>query len=303
MEQLQVVNHEKLDGVLLLHAPGPGAQLQNREAGGIIDEQGRVGKLAGGVSQQRKIALDQEAFANVAEVDASAGAQHAENERFSGHFQAENPDGEFFVHRDVIGDVHGERGFAKAGPGGDDDHFTGMEATGHFVQIGEASTDAGQFTLAGMEILDGVDGLLDQFLDGEGVYLDAGLTDVENFAFDLVHGGIDFAFMIVKAGDNFSAGADHFSQQIFLLHDLEVISKVGGGGDHVRERGEVAEAASLIEKLLGFEPLLEGDEVDRFAMIVHFLERAEDGLVAQVIEDFGANFEFLDRFAHAVIGR
>ena len=43
--------------------------------------------------------------------------------------------------------------------------------------------------------------------------------------------------------------------------------------------------------------------LDRLALVVHLGQRAEDGLVPQVVEDFVAAFEFLDAFAHAFVGR
>ena len=92
--------------------------------------------------------------------------------------------------------------------------------------------------------------------------------------------------MVVEAADDFGAGPDHFSQEIFFLHDFEIIGKVRRRWDHIGERGEVAEAACLVEELLGLEPLLERDHVDGLAVIVHLLQRAEDGLVAQIIKNF-----------------
>ena len=43
---------------------------------------------------------------------------------------------------DVLDDVHGEGGFAHAGPGGDDDHFAVLQAVEHVVELEEAGFDA-----------------------------------------------------------------------------------------------------------------------------------------------------------------
>ena len=145
-------------------------------------------------------------------------------------------------------------------------------------------------------------GLLDQVFDRVGVGLHARFADVQDVALDLVHQRIDLALVIIDAADHLGADADHLPQQIFLLHDVEVIAEVGGGGDGVRERREVGNAADLFEELLILEPLLEGDHVNGFAFVIHLRQGGEDRLMAQVVEDFRPAFEFLDAFPHALVG-
>ena len=55
MEQLQIVNHEKLDAVLLMHAPRPRPQLQDRKRRRIVNEQWRICQSAGRIGQFREI--------------------------------------------------------------------------------------------------------------------------------------------------------------------------------------------------------------------------------------------------------
>ena len=49
--------------------------------------------------------------------------------------------------------------------------------------------------------------------------------------------------------------------------------------------------------------LLQGNDVDGFTAVVHLGQRAKNRLVAQVVEDFRALFEFLDTLAQAFVGR
>ena len=47
------------------------------------------------------------------------------------------------IDRDVLGDVHRQRGLAHGRPRRDDDHFRAVQAVGHLVEIGEAGGEAG----------------------------------------------------------------------------------------------------------------------------------------------------------------
>ena len=60
---------------------------------------------------------------------------------------------------------------------------------------------------------------------------------------------------------------------------------------------------TCFEQLLVLEPLLQRDDVDGLALVVHLHQRAENRLVAQVVKDLGAVLEFLDALAHAFVGR
>src|SRR5208283_2958667 len=115
----------------------------------------------------------------------------------------------------------------------------GVQAAGHFVEVGKARGHAAQLALARVEILNGGDGLVDELLDGVGGRLDPGLADVKDVALDLVHQGVHFAFVIIDPPDDTGADLDHPAQEVFFLYDVQVITEVGGGGDSVGQGGEV----------------------------------------------------------------
>ena len=49
--------------------------------------------------------------------------------------------------------------------------------------------------------------------------------------------------------------------------------------------------------------MLQRDDIDRLPLVIHFRQRLENRLVPQIVENFVAGFEFLDAFAHAIVGR
>jgi len=49
--------------------------------------------------------------------------------------------------------------------------------------------------------------------------------------------------------------------------------------------------------------LLKRDDVDRFALVIHRSERAENRLVPQIVKGFLGAFQLLDTFSHAIVWR
>ena len=289
--------------MLLRHAPGLGAHLQNRKAGGVVNEQRGRRQLARRAGELREVALGQEAVADVTQVHPRARTQHTQHERFGGHFQAEHAHGQLLVNRHMLGDVHGERSFAHRRPRGDDDHFARMQPAGHLVQVGEPGGDAGQHALTVVEILDRGDGILDQVFDGLRLALHARFADLQNVALDFVHQHVHLALELVHAPNDVGAGVDHFPQEKLFLNDVQVVAQVRRARHRIRQRCEIRDAADLFEQLLVLEPLLDGDDVNRLARVVHLGQRGEDSLVPQVVKHFAVGLEFFDAHAHAFVGR
>ena len=99
----------------------------------------------------------------------------------------------------------------------------------------EARADAGQHALALVKILDGVDRLFDQFLDLVCLALDAGFADPQNVAFHLVQQPVHLALVFINPSDHLRTRLDHFAENEFLQHDVQIVTQVGGGRHGVRQ--------------------------------------------------------------------
>ena len=72
VHQLEVIRHKEGNVVFLLHSACLGAQLEDRQSTGVIDEQGRLGQLLRRHRQAAEIHVGQETIADVAQVDPGA---------------------------------------------------------------------------------------------------------------------------------------------------------------------------------------------------------------------------------------
>ncbi len=119
---------------LLLEAAGLGAHLGHRDAGRVVDEEARLHEAFHGVGELLHVFLAEEAGAQLVRVDLGVRGEHAHEQRFLRHFQREDADHFAVEDGGVLGDVHGQRGFAHRGARGDDDEIAGLEAAGHLVE-------------------------------------------------------------------------------------------------------------------------------------------------------------------------
>jgi len=135
-----------------------GAQFEDAEARGVVDEDFALGELARGGGQCGKIALGQEAVADLLEIHPGAGAEQALDELGGAHFQGKDGHRLFQFEGHVLGNVHRERRFAHRRPRGDDEHLRPVQSVAHLIEGGEARGKSGESAAIGVELLDGVDG-------------------------------------------------------------------------------------------------------------------------------------------------
>ena len=105
--------------------------------------------------------------------------------------------------------------------------------------------------------------------------------------------------MLVNTRHHVRARLDHFSQDVFLPHDLQVIQQVRRGRHGIRQRRQIRDAPDRFELLLIFEPLLQSDYINGFFAIVHLDQLIENRLVAEIIKNLRIAFQFFDAFSRA----
>ena len=275
--------------------------MQDGEARRVVDIERRGGEFAGGAGDLREIALGEKPLPHVPQVDPRARTQHPQNQRLRTHFQTEHAHRQLLINGHSLGNVHGERGFAHRGTGRDDDHFAAVHPGRHLVQVGKAGGDAGQHPLVGVVLFKAVDGLMNHVLDEHGLRLHALFAQAKNVRLHFIHERVHFALVLIHARHHVGAGGDHFPQNVFLADDVDVEREVRRARHHVRQRGEVGDAADGFELLLVLQPLLHGDDVNGLLAVIHLEEQLVDGAVAQVVKHVRPLLELLDALAQTLV--
>jgi hypothetical protein len=220
-------------------------------------------------------------------VHAGGGAQHAREQGLLRHFEREDGDRFFQLERDVLGDVERERGLAHGGPGGHDAEVAGVQAAGHFIELGEAGADALD-ALAGVE--EGIDAAfvaIENLRRGHQAALHAGFAEFEQGLLGAGQDRVGLLFPQQAAVHHVLRSEDDAPQNGLVLDDADVAVEVGDVGQAVVERHEVAEAVAGFELVELHQLVGDGDTVDAFPALLEFAHAAEDAAVLLEAEIVG----------------
>ena len=88
--ELQVVDHDQVEPVLGLHAPGLGARLEHGEGGRVVDVDRRLRQPARRIGQARPVARVEVAGAHLVGVHLGLGAEQPLHELLLGHLEAQH---------------------------------------------------------------------------------------------------------------------------------------------------------------------------------------------------------------------
>src|SRR6516162_2897550 len=162
LQQLDVIDHEEVETLLSLKAPGAGGKLRDGQSASLVDEERQVLQL-----DRHVLDLLEVPFVDAAAPDGARGnvallGDDARGKLLRRHFEREEA-GDAAVHgvdmavgahfaapgaRDVVGNVGGERGLAHAGAAGDDDQVGRLQAAHLAVEVLEAGCQPRELSLA-----------------------------------------------------------------------------------------------------------------------------------------------------------
>ena len=217
-------------------------------------------------------------------VDARLGGEHAEEQLFLRHFEAEDADRASGFRPDVLRDVQDERGLADRRPRRDDDEIARLKARRQLVEIGESRRHAGDELLALVRALDRGEARVRQLAHRREPGAHAIFGDRENRLLGLVENEIGLLLRLVGGRKNLVGREDQIPERRLLAHDARVVLDVGGVGQAVDERGNVGGAADFVELSRAGELFLERDEVDRVSPLAQLDHLLEDPAVRVAVE-------------------
>ncbi len=290
LHQLQVVDDDQTQVGLAFQSPRPRPNFRWRQAGRVVDIDGRVGhELYSGVDS-RPVLIGKLAGPEVRLIDAAERGDHAERELLGGHFHRINCRRHAGADGCVLGNVDGERRLAHRRSTGNDNQVAGLQAGGQFVELVEAARDTRDIAAFLVQQVDAVHRRRKNLLERPeaGPASRAGLGDLEHEAFGFVDqlrrgpavGGKCAAADLVTCVDQRAQGRA-------LAENLRIGAGIGGARRLVGQRGQVFEAAGVLELVTVAEVLRDRDDVAGMSILGKRGDRPENQAVILAIEVVG----------------
>src|SRR3990172_7884337 len=265
LHELKVVDDEKVEPGLELEPARLGAHFHHRDAGRVVDEYLCLGEIGDSLNQLRPVPLGEKPRTELVHIHPGLAAEHAEDELLFRHREAKDPDPPADPEPHVLRDVHAEAGFSHRRPGGHDDEVRALQARCDLVELHEAGRDPGDQLLLLGELVDVLEGLLDDFRDGLEAAPDRPFGDLENRLLGLVEHHLGLLDLAEAGLTDAVGGGDEVAENRFVLDDPRVVRNVRRPGDAFQKRAQVGDAADGLEVARSRELFPEGYEVDGVA--------------------------------------
>src|SRR6185295_17785975 len=184
------------------------------------------------------------------------------------------------------------------GPARDDDEIAGLKARGHAVEIVEAGGEPGDVLLAVVQLLDVLEGVLQDRPHRKGRALHTPLGDLEDQPLRVVEQLVHVVAGFVALPDDLGGDADQIAQEGLLPHDAPVGEQVGRGRGLLDQAREGGRAAHLLQGRAPFQLLRHGEQIHRLVALEEREGGVEDLAVPFLVEVGG--LEELDRLGQAL---
>jgi hypothetical protein len=168
----------------------------------------------------------------------------------------------------VLDDVHGERGFPHRRAGGDDEHFTALQAAAHAVELAVAGGQAAELAGVLQHVLDAVDGIHDVRLSVLDALFGAHVfAHGEHALLGMVDDGVDVVVqllfaVLVGVVDVQRTGMDQFTENVLLHHDLFIEREVRRDRDEGEKLRDRCGTADFVEEVLLTQSVGQRDGID-----------------------------------------
>ena len=223
------------------------------------------------------------------------GAHEALHDLDARHFEREDRRDAVLVQAGVFDDVHGKRGLAHAGTGGEHDEVGLLQAVRDAVEVLEPRLHAAEGVGVGLDVFE----LAQNFLDGLAVlHADEGIVVLA--LGDVVDGlfrkgdGVALLLSLHAVFDDVLRRPDERTVDGIAAHDGKILLVVGGRGRDLRKFRDVLEPARPFELSVALQPVGQRDDVDGHAAAVDGAHCIQDLAVRLLIEILFA--ELLQKF-------
>ena len=201
-----------------------------------------------------------------------------------GHFQTENGHCFCLFKSHILGNIEDEGSFSHGRPCGHQNEVGRLHTGRPVIQVKKPCCHPRHIPFIVGRFLDTVHGIHDDLPDRHELSCIPALYQVED-AFLRVGQNILQTFLAHVAGiGNLLIDADQSAQSGFLRHDIGIMLDVGRRRNRRDQIADEFQTAHLRRHILFFQPVLQCDQIYRFALVVELYHRVKDHAVLFVIK-------------------
>ena len=164
------------------------------------------------------------------------------------------------------------------------DEVRGLQARGQRIEIGEAGPDAADLAPVRVQVVEPVERVVEELLEGREPGGEAPLRDRVELRLGPVDRLLDLRGVLVPDPGDPPRGRDQVPQDRLALHDPGVLRREDGRRRLLGQRGEVAAPADRLELAVALERLGDRDDVDRLTALPQVHHDAVDLPVRLAVE-------------------
>ena len=266
----------------------------------VVYEDGRVAQPCDRRAELGPVLRADLSGLQVLPVDLGLRGQHALRQLEMAHLEGEEEGGPLHDDAHVGQNPQGKARLAHAGTGADDRQRRGLQAEQDPVELVVAGGHAGDGRTALAQLLDAVQTLQEELVQGGHGVGRPPLGHVEHQLLGLVDGGLDVLGHRVGQIGDLPRHADEAAQQRVLLHDGGVVAGVGDGRGVGLQRDEHRGVPYGVEQPRALELVGDGHRVDRLSPLHEGPYGTEDVAVGRLVEVSGR--ALLDGHRRRVVG-
>jgi hypothetical protein len=287
LHELEVVHDDEAQIVLGLQPARLRAKLHDRDAGGIVDEDGEVVEAPHRAGDAREIVFLEVAGTQLVGVDAGFGAEQALDELLAAHLEGEDANRDAALLRRVRRDVERERRLSHTRAGREHDQVRALEPAGELVEFAESGGHTKRLAAVQVDVFDLIEVVGEHLRDGDEVLGAAALGQREQDLLGPVDGELGVVLVVVGHAGDLAGRGDQAAQDGAAFDDAAVVLDVDGGGDGVDQRGDVGGAPDLLEPAAALQFVADEDEVGGLAPLEQVAGDLVDGAVRLAVEILG----------------
>ena len=219
-------------------------------------------------------------------VNARVRRQQAQQQRFLGHFQAEDAHRQALPHRHVLRDIQRQRRFPHRRPRSNNNQLGRLQARSQIVELLVAGGDSGEAVALGEDAFQPWVAFLNQFLDADKSRADAVFRQLKNRGFRAVQQGVRVFLGFERGLLDVMRGMNQVAQQRLFFDDARVMLHVRDARHPVhqlRQIGVPAGAFQLPGPAHVFGQRYQVDGVVRLVEIDHPLENSPVPVMEKIL--------------------